>query len=134
MLCLVTEYAYNKKATEEMDVYSFGVVLMELITGKPAERSEPSDSLDIVKWVRRKVNITDGVSQVLDQKMASSSQKEMVVALDIALRCTSVMPEKRPSMSEVVKSLQSLGSRTDLPAIQFSDSENDHSVPVREEN
>ncbi|GMN54808.1 hypothetical protein TIFTF001_023927 [Ficus carica] len=123
------EYGYSKKPTEQMDVYSFGVVLLELVSGRPAEQAELGDSLDIVKWVRRKVNITNGVFQVLDPNVPSSSQQEMLGALDLALRCTSVMPEKRPSMFEVVKALQSLGSKTNLHSIGFSASE-DHSVQV----
>ncbi|KAM1332921.1 hypothetical protein EV1_008987 [Malus domestica] len=114
------ESKYNKKATEQMDVYSFGVVLLELVTGRPAEQAEPSKSLDIVKWVRRKVNITNGAVQVLDPKIGNSSQQEILGALEIALRCTSVMPEKRPSMSEVVRSLQSLDSKTHEAVIDFS--------------
>lgn len=110
-----------------MDVYSFGVVLLELVTGRQAERAEASDSIDVVKWVRRKVNITNGAFQVLDPKISSSSQQEMLGALEVALRCTSVMPEKRPSMCEVVKSLQCLGSRTTcLPSIELSASEVEH--------
>ncbi|KAK8279960.1 hypothetical protein V6Z11_D09G144400 [Gossypium hirsutum] len=103
------ECRYSKKATEQMDVYSFGVVLLELITGRQAEDIESLDSLDIVKWVRRKVNITNGALQILDPKISSSSsQKEMLRALETALHCTAVMPEKRPSMIEVVKTLESL--------------------------
>lgn len=123
------EYGYSKKPTEQMDVYRFGVVLLELVTGRPAEQSESVDSLDIVKWVRRKVNITNGVFQVLDPNVSSSSQQEMLEALDLALRCTSVMPEKRPSMFEVVKLLQSLGSKTNVSSIEFSAFQ-DHLVPV----
>ncbi|KAL8494094.1 hypothetical protein ACS0TY_025037 [Phlomoides rotata] len=105
---LSPEYGHTKKATEQNDVYSFGVVLLELITGRKAEEK---DSVDVVKWVRRKVNITNGAQQVLDPKISSSSQLPMVEALEIGLRCISVMPEKRPSMCEVVKALQSLEAR-----------------------
>ncbi|MCI04712.1 putative inactive leucine-rich repeat receptor-like protein kinase [Trifolium medium] len=42
----------------------------------------------------------------------------MVGALDIALRCTSVVPEKRPSMLDVVRGLQSLESRTCVANLQ----------------
>ncbi|PON58112.1 Tyrosine-protein kinase [Parasponia andersonii] len=123
------EYGYSKKPTEQMDVYSFGVVLLELVTGRPAEQDESPNSLDVVKWVRRKVNISNGAFQVLDPNVSSSSQQEMLGALEIALRCTSVMPEKRPSMFEVVKSLQDLDSRTNLPCIELSGSE-DNSLPI----
>ncbi|PPD77150.1 hypothetical protein GOBAR_DD25935 [Gossypium barbadense] len=111
------ECRYSKKATEQMDVYSFGVVLLELITGRQAEDIESLDSLDIVKWVRRKVNITNGALQILDPKISSSSsQKEMLRALETALHCTAVMPEKRPSMIEVVKTLESLNSGSCVPS------------------
>lgn len=105
---MAPEYGYSKKPTELMDVYSFGVMLLELITGRQAEQPESREPLDIVKWVRRKVNMTNGAFQVLDPRIINSAQQEMLGALDLALRCTSVMPEKRPTMDEVVRSLQSL--------------------------
>lgn len=114
--CSNAENGYSKRATEQMDVYSFGVVLLELVTGRQAEQAESAESIDIVKWVRRKINITDGALQVLDPKISNSSQQEMLGALEMALRCTSVMPEKRPTMFEVVRALQSLSSKT--PHIQ----------------
>ncbi|KAE8649768.1 hypothetical protein Csa_012284 [Cucumis sativus] len=117
---IAPEYKYNKKATEQMDVYSFGVVLLELLTGRQAERSESTeDSLDVVQWVRRKVNITNGASQVLDPSVSEHCQQQMLEALDIALQCTSLMPEKRPSMLEVAKALQLIGSTTNLQDATF---------------
>lgn len=122
------ECGYSKKATEQMDVYSFGVVLLELVTGRQAEQKELAESVDIVKWVRRKINLTNGALQVLDPKISSSSQKEMLGALEIALRCTSVAPEKRPSMTEVIRNLQLHGSKGSSPSLEFSASENPMSV------
>ncbi|KAG0467361.1 hypothetical protein HPP92_018316 [Vanilla planifolia] len=105
------------KATEQMDVYSFGVVLLELITGRPAEQPDSRQSLDVVKWVRRKVNMTDGTLHVLDPRLLNSSQQEMLGTLDLALRCTSVMPEKRPTMADVVRSLQCLHDIVEPPRV-----------------
>ncbi|GKC09682.1 dual specificity protein kinase zak2-like protein, partial [Tanacetum coccineum] len=65
--------------------------------------------------LRRKVNISNGSVQVLDPKISSSCKQEAFGMLEIALQCTSVVPEKRPSMWEVVAALQSLGSKTRVP-------------------
>jgi serine/threonine protein kinase len=103
-----TEQNCAKKPTHHMDIYSFGVILLELITGKPAEQPAADDSIDIVRWVRRRVNVTDGASQILDPSISHAAQQGMQAALELALRCTSVMPDQRPAMDEVVRSLQSL--------------------------
>ncbi|ESQ40623.1 hypothetical protein EUTSA_v10012646mg [Eutrema salsugineum] len=111
------ENNYSKKATEEMDVYSFGVLLLELVTGQRAEKAEggeSGESLDIVKQVRRKINLTNGAAQVLDEKILSSScQSEMLKTLDIALSCIAVAAEKRLSMLQVIKALESISSSTE---------------------
>ncbi|XP_022967708.1 probably inactive leucine-rich repeat receptor-like protein kinase At5g06940 [Cucurbita maxima] len=127
---IAPECKYNKKATEQMDVYSFGVVLLELVTGRLAERSESTDALDVIQWVRRKVNIANGASQVLDPSILEHSQRgSMLEALDVALQCTSMMPDKRLSMLEVAKALQLIGSTTNLDdAAAFSAAEDDSSV------
>ncbi|XP_020582317.1 probably inactive leucine-rich repeat receptor-like protein kinase At5g06940 [Phalaenopsis equestris] len=105
---IAPEQSYSKKATEQMDVYSFGVVLLELITGRPAEQPDSRESVDVVKWVRRKINMRNGPNKVLDPKVSDSSHREMLGALDLALNCTAIMPEKRPGMDEVVRTLQLL--------------------------
>ncbi|XP_059298531.1 probably inactive leucine-rich repeat receptor-like protein kinase At5g06940 [Lycium ferocissimum] len=129
---LPPEYGYTKRASEQMDTYSFGVILLELITGRQAEEAESAGegSLDVVKWVRRKINITNGALQVLDPKISSASQHEMLGALEIALHCTTVMPEKRPSMFEVVRILQCLDSRSKLPYINEQSTSTDSSLPL----
>ncbi|XP_031126225.1 probably inactive leucine-rich repeat receptor-like protein kinase At5g06940 [Ipomoea triloba] len=126
---LPPEFGYTKKATEQMDTYSFGVVLLELVTGRNAEQTEPWEgSLDVVKWVRRKINITNGAVQLLDPKISGSSQQQMLEVLEIALHCTAVMPDKRPTMADVVRELQSLSIKIESTNLEISDSGNT-SVP-----
>lgn len=114
---IAPEHSCSKKATEQMDVYSFGVVLLELITGRLAEQPVSRESVDVVKWVRRKINVTNGPFQVIDPKVSNSSHKEMLGALDLALHCTSIMPEKRPGMAEVVRTLHCLQDVIEPPMI-----------------
>ncbi|CAD6263394.1 unnamed protein product [Miscanthus lutarioriparius] len=107
---IAPEQNCTKKPTHLMGVYSFGVILLELVIGKPAEQPvSDDDSVDIVKWVRRRANVTDGVSQILEPSIASAAaQKGMQGTLELSLRCTSVMPGQRPAMDEVARSLQAL--------------------------
>ncbi|CAL5031512.1 unnamed protein product [Urochloa decumbens] len=104
---MAPEQSYAKNPTHLMDVYSFGVILLELVTGKPAEQTESDDdSVDIVRWVRRRINVAD--SEILDPSISSTPRQGMQAALELALRCTAVMPDQRPAMDEVVRSLQPL--------------------------
>lgn len=60
--------------------------------------------------------MTNGAYQVLDPNISSSSaQQDMLEVLDLALRCTSILPDKRPSITEVVRSLLSLQPITHPP-------------------
>ncbi|KAL6845781.1 hypothetical protein ACP4OV_024356 [Aristida adscensionis] len=113
---MAPEESCTKKPTHLMDVFSFGVILLELITGKPAEQPASDDPVDIVRWVRRRINVTDGASQILDPSISSTAQQGMQAALELALRCTSVMPDQRPAMDEVARALQQLGF-SDAPTI-----------------
>uniref|UniRef100_A0A0D3FWY5 Protein kinase domain-containing protein n=1 Tax=Oryza barthii TaxID=65489 RepID=A0A0D3FWY5_9ORYZ len=116
---IAPEVNCTKKPTHLMDVYSFGVILLELITGKPAGQPASDDSVDIVRWVRRRVNVAGGAAQILDPAAAVShaAQQGMQAAMELALRCTSVMPDQRPAMDEVVRSLQLLHSPQTLPPL-----------------
>ncbi|XP_006653515.2 probably inactive leucine-rich repeat receptor-like protein kinase At5g06940 [Oryza brachyantha] len=105
---IAPEVSCTKKPTHLMDVYSFGVILLELITGRPAEQPASDGSVDIVRWVWRRANVADGAAQILDAGISRTAQQGMRAALELALRCTSVMPDQRPAMDEVVRSLQLL--------------------------
>lgn len=52
----MAEYGYSLKVDEKIDIYSYGVVLLELLTGKRSLDPEFGESIDIVGWIRRKVD------------------------------------------------------------------------------
>ena len=109
ILCfLKPELNFTKNPTNLMDVYSFGVILLELITGRPAEQPASKESSDIVSWTRRRINLIDGTSQILDPSISHTAHQGMQAALELAVRCTSVKPDQRPAMYEVVRSLEAL--------------------------
>ncbi|KAA0044647.1 hypothetical protein IC582_017186 [Cucumis melo] len=106
---IAPEYAYTLQVDEKSDIYSYGVVLMEILSGKRSVDSEFGDGNSIVDWVRSKIKIKDGVSQILDKNAGASCvsvKEEMIQMLRISLLCTSRNPADRPSMRDVVLMLQ----------------------------
>nr|AYE92795.1 CLV1 [Anthoceros agrestis] len=105
---IAPEYAYTLKVNEKSDIYSFGVVLMELITGKRPIEQEFGEGVDIVQWVRGKIQNKDMGVEVLDSRLGSKSLplQEIMLVLRVALLCTSDLPVDRPTMREVVQMLQ----------------------------
>ncbi|KAH6818009.1 Leucine-rich repeat transmembrane protein kinase family protein [Perilla frutescens var. frutescens] len=102
---LAPEYAYSSRATTKCDVYSFGVVLMELITGKKPVEAEFGENMNIIYWVATKAETTEGVAEVVDERVSGLYKDDMIKVLSIALRCTCGAPLLRPTMNEVVQLL-----------------------------
>ncbi|KAL6501188.1 hypothetical protein OROHE_025051 [Orobanche hederae] len=102
---IAPEYGYTLKVDEKSDIYSFGVVLLELLTGKMPVDPSFGEPIDIVQWVRRKIN---SKPDVLDTDIAGECkhvQEEMILVLKIALLCTAKLPKDRPSMRDIITML-----------------------------
>ncbi|CAM6033133.1 unnamed protein product [Sphagnum compactum] len=104
---IAPEYAYTLKVNEKSDIYSFGVVLMELLTGNRPIEPDFGDGVDIVQWVRRKIQTKDGVLDILDPRMSGVGVplQEVMLVLRVALLCSSDLPADRPTMRDVVQML-----------------------------
>jgi len=101
--------------TAKSDVYSFGVVLLELLSGRRAlDKNRPSSEHNLVDWARPYLSSKRRLFRILDARLGgqySLSGGRRVAAL--ALQCLSGDSRNRPTMDQVVASLQQLTDAVD---------------------
>ncbi|KAL8242983.1 hypothetical protein R6Q59_013285 [Mikania micrantha] len=103
------EVLKNYRFSFKADVYSFGVLLLELLTRKaPNQASTGEVWNEFPMWVQMvaheepKVEIFDGDLR-RDQNI-----NEMFKMLQIAKDCVAIVPDKRPTMHEVVSMMEEM--------------------------
>jgi serine/threonine protein kinase len=100
---LLAEFAYTMRVTEKCDVYSFGVVALEVIMGK-----HPGDLLTSLPAISSSQEDDLLLKDILDQRLDPPTEQlaeEVVFIVSIALACTRVNPESRPSMRSVAQEI-----------------------------
>lgn len=102
------EYYMTQQLTEKSDVYSFGVVMLELITAKqPIEKGKY-----VVREVRTAMNRDDeehyGLRETIDPTIRNTVLLGFRRYLELALQCVEESATDRPTMSEVVKAIETL--------------------------
>eukprot|EP00246_Nothoceros_aenigmaticus_P012825 TRINITY_DN4143_c0_g1_i1.p1 TRINITY_DN4143_c0_g1~~TRINITY_DN4143_c0_g1_i1.p1 ORF type:complete len:462 (+),score=50.76 TRINITY_DN4143_c0_g1_i1:204-1589(+) len=103
------EYVMTGHLTPMSDVYSFGVVLLEMITGRLSiDRNRPTGEHNLVEWARPYLKAEKRkLMKLIDPRLESLySMKGAQKAAALALRCLSLDPKARPTMSEVVDLLK----------------------------
>ncbi|KAG7954836.1 hypothetical protein I3843_11G040500 [Carya illinoinensis] len=91
---IAPELAYTMKVTEKCDVYSFGVLAIEVIRGK-----HPGDFISSLSSPLATENIQ--VKDVLDQRLPFPTvqvENELIIAVQLAVKCLNVCPQSRPTM------------------------------------
>ncbi|KAJ6755004.1 PROMASTIGOTE SURFACE ANTIGEN PROTEIN PSA [Salix purpurea] len=106
------EYAIYGQLSEKVDIYSYGVVVLEIISGqKCSQASEDPDSDYLLKraW---KLYEGDMHLELVDGSLNPDEYETetMKKIIEIALMCTQSAVSLRPTMSEVVFLLRSMGS------------------------
>ncbi|KAK7250658.1 hypothetical protein RIF29_33224 [Crotalaria pallida] len=103
------EYYMTQQLTEKSDVYSFGVVMLELITSKqPIEKGKY-----IVREVRNLMNKYDeehyGLRELMDPVVRNTPNLiGFGKFLELTMQCVEDSATERPTMSEVVKALETI--------------------------
>ncbi|CAA7389152.1 unnamed protein product [Spirodela intermedia] len=99
----------TQQLTDRSDVYSFGVVMLELITGKvPIEKGRY-----IVRDIRDAMNSQDrdlcGLREFIDPYLRNSpALAGFARFVGLAVRCVEGSASARPTMSDVVKEIESI--------------------------
>ncbi|KAM7482069.1 hypothetical protein LguiB_006652 [Lonicera macranthoides] len=101
------EYALSGILTEKSDVYSFGVVLLEALSGRRAvDRTLPEDQWSLVQWGQHCIQ-EDKTHWLIDPNLEAEIQENSLMAfVKIAGQCLLSHWKERPTMSEVVASLE----------------------------
>ncbi|KAK4255827.1 hypothetical protein QN277_008772 [Acacia crassicarpa] len=105
------EYSQTLTATFRGDVYSFGVVLLELLTGRrPVEVIKGKNCRNLVSWVFQ-MKSENKEQEIFDPAIwDKDNEKQLLEVLSIACRCLDQEPRQRPSIEEVVSSLDRIGA------------------------
>ncbi|KAL8139394.1 hypothetical protein V2J09_005415 [Rumex salicifolius] len=103
---LAPEYAMLGKAKESIDVYSFGILLLELATGRRPLQKLYISTKNIAEWALPLAH-DKKFSELADPKLHGKYvEEEMRRVIIVGVMCASKEPEKRPTMTEVVKLLK----------------------------
>ncbi|KAF8111930.1 hypothetical protein N665_0071s0069 [Sinapis alba] len=98
------EWSTSEKPNPKWDVYSFGVIFLELLMGRVflVDRDFVRDSeVDEKTWFLRLVDGTISGD-------VARHEDEVVACFRLAYGCVSSLPQKRPSMKEVVQVLEKI--------------------------
>ncbi|KAJ9561089.1 hypothetical protein OSB04_006249 [Centaurea solstitialis] len=104
---MAPEYALRGYLTDKADVYSYGIVLLEIVSGTANTVDRTKENHFVLH--DRAVALKDegNLMELVDPRLGSDyNVQEMMVAIDLALLCTTISPTDRPAMSAVVSMLE----------------------------
>lgn len=99
------------------DVYGFGVVLVEMLTGLRAlDTNRPTGQHNLTDWIKPHLSERRKLKHVIDVHLEGRyPSKSAVQVAQLALTCLEAEPKNRPSMQEIVETLERIGSSTERP-------------------
>ncbi|KAI3841780.1 hypothetical protein MKW92_000464 [Papaver armeniacum] len=118
------EYGYTRKVNEKVDVYSFGVVLLELATGREANRADEHTGL--VEWARCHFDEGKSITNAFDEEIKEPCYLDEISSVfKLGLVCTGTSPSTRPTMNEVLEILLQCGPQQGFHEVKNTKTEED---------
>ncbi|XP_059636830.1 probable serine/threonine-protein kinase PIX13 [Cornus florida] len=106
------EYIATGHLYVKSDVYGFGVVLLEIITGERVlDLDRPNGRHNLVEWTRPFLVDKKRVRRIMDPNLENQyPPKAAIQAAELILNCLESDPKNRPSMEEVLQSLEEINA------------------------
>lgn len=111
------EYVATGHLYVKSDVYGFGVVLVEMLTGLRAlDTNRPNGQHNLVDWIKPHLSDRRKLKNIMDMRLEGKyPSKSAVQIAQLALTCLGPEPKTRPSMKEVVDTLERIESANERP-------------------
>ncbi|KAG8364455.1 hypothetical protein BUALT_Bualt19G0130600 [Buddleja alternifolia] len=106
------EYVATGHLYVKSDVYCFGVVLVEMLTGLRAlDTNRPAKQHNLVDWIKPHLYDRRKLKHVMDSRLEGRyPSKSALHIAQLALKCLENEPKNRPSMQEIVETLEKVDS------------------------
>ncbi|CAA0819612.1 Leucine-rich repeat protein kinase family protein [Striga hermonthica] len=85
----------DREPTTKSDVYSFGILLLELLTGNCPSEHPNVGPHEMVHWMR-------------STRDEQNEENRLEMVLEVAVACCAASPEQRPTMWQVLKTVQEI--------------------------
>lgn len=105
------EVKYTRSVSQASDVYNFGVVLLELVSGRLSQHTtDDGEVISLVNWIQSVVPNKWAAAEAFDiELLRYQNEKEpMMQLLQRAMDCVTVVLERRPKISQVVRMLEEI--------------------------
>ncbi|KAK7388169.1 hypothetical protein VNO78_22978 [Psophocarpus tetragonolobus] len=112
------EYVATGHLYVKSDVYGFGIVLVEVMTGKRiGDIMGKCQKMSLRDWLKRNILNRGKIRSTMDARLEGKYPNNLALELaQLASKCIQTEPKVRPSMKEVVETLEKIEAANEKPA------------------